>query len=167
MSSKPTLIFVPGAWHSASTWDKTAELLEAQQYKCVRITLPSTASNPSVTLFDDIEAVRNAILNEITQGCDVVVVVHSYGGAVGQSAIKGLVRPKQDGSLSTDGQSGRVLGFAMMATGFVMAAVSFLDALGGTPPPFWKLDPESGFAILVAEPRELFYHDLPAEEGNY
>lgn len=34
------------------------------------------------------------------------------------------------------------------------------------PPPSWRLD-ESGFATLVAEPRELFYQDLPEEEGKY
>ncbi|KAF4624451.1 hypothetical protein G7Y89_g13720 [Cudoniella acicularis] len=167
MSSKPTLVLVPGAWHNASTWNKVVSLMEAQQYKCVCVTLPSTLSNPSASLLDDITAVRDLIVAETTQGRDVVVVVHSYGGGVGVSAIKGLTKQKQNAStLSTD-PSGHVIGVAMMASGFGATGVGFLEGIGGQPPPSWKLDLESGFAVLVAEPRELFYHDLPEEEGNY
>ena len=53
-----------------------------------------------------------------------------------------------------------------MATGFNVAGVSFLGGFGGKPPPSWKADTESGFAVLLADPRELFYHDLSEEEGN-
>jgi pimeloyl-ACP methyl ester carboxylesterase len=76
MSRKPTLVFVPGAWHSASTWDKVASLLQAQQYRCVRVALPSTKSDPSATFGDDVQAVRDAIVAETTQRHDDVVVVH-------------------------------------------------------------------------------------------
>ncbi len=60
-----------------------------------------------------------------------------------------------------------MIGIAMLASGFGSTGVSFIDGLGGTPPPSWRADTESGFAVLVAEPRELFYHDLPMEEGEY
>jgi pimeloyl-ACP methyl ester carboxylesterase len=167
MSQKPTLVFVPGAWHNSSTWDKTTSILDDQHYQCICVGLPSTASNPSATFLDDVTAVREPIIAETTQGRDVVVVVHSYGGQVGNSAIKGLTRPKEVGTSSAESQSGYVIGLVMIASGFTMTGVGFLEGLGGKPPPAWKLDPESGFAVLVAEPRELFYHDLPVEEGNY
>jgi pimeloyl-ACP methyl ester carboxylesterase len=159
MSSKPTLVLVPGAWHTPEAWNKVTSLLEAKDYKCIPVILPSTLSNPSTTFFDDIEAVRDAILSETRQGRNVVVVVHSYGGAVGCSAVKG--------TSSSSETSGRVIGIASMASGFGPSGVSFIDGLGGSPPPSWKVDEESGFAVLVAEPRELFYHDLPVEEGEY
>lgn len=167
MSSKPTLVLVPGAWHNASTWDKVSSLMAAQQYKCISVALPSTMSDPSATLLQDIEAVRDSIVDETIQGRDVVVVVHSYGGMVGESAIKRLTRHKQDGSSSEKDPSGSVIGIVMLATGFVQTGVSFIDGTGGKPPPFWTIDPESGFATLVVEPRQLFYHDLPEEEGDY
>jgi pimeloyl-ACP methyl ester carboxylesterase len=160
MSSKPTLIFVPGSWHTPEVWNKVASLLEAQHYKCILVTLPSTTSNPSTTFFDDIKAVRDPIIEETTQGRNVVVVVWSYGGAVGCSAVKGLTS-------SANETSGRVIGIASMASGFGPSGISFIEGLGGKPPPSWKVDEESGFAVLVAEPREMFYHDLPVEEGNY
>jgi len=165
MSQKPTLILVPGAWHSPDTWNKVTSLLNTQQYKTVSVTLPSTLSDPSSTFSDDIKAVRDPIVAETTKGRDVVVVVHSYGGAVGSSAVRGLTRLKQDVASPKEASSGHVIGIIMIASGFVVTGVGFLEGLGGKPPPLWTLDP-SGFAVLVGDPRELFYHDLPIEEGS-
>jgi pimeloyl-ACP methyl ester carboxylesterase len=138
--------------------------LKAQHFKCVSVALPTTAGNVSATFGDDVEAVRASIIAETTQGRDVVVVVHSYGGAVGQSAVKGLNRPQQDATSSAG--TGHVLGLVMMASGFGQTGTTFLDNFGGQPPPIWKLDP-SGFVLITLSPRELFYHDLPEEEGDY
>ncbi|KAG9239196.1 Alpha/beta hydrolase fold-1 [Amylocarpus encephaloides] len=165
MSPRPTLVFVPGAWHGASTWEKVSSLLEEQSYKCVKVSLPSTSSN-AATFGDDVKAVQAAVVAETTEGHDVVVVVHSYGGQVGNSAVKGLTR-KDDSSLAKGPSTGHIIGIAMMATGFTATGVSFLEGLGGTPPPFWKIDLESGFAVLTVDPRPLFYHDLAEEEGNF
>jgi len=92
-----------------------------------------------------------------------VVVMHSYGGIPAQSAIKGLTRPKDQTSSS---KPGYVIGLVVVASGFVVPAKSFLDATGGKPPPTWILNYETGFAQYVADAREMFYHDLPEEEGK-
>ena len=86
MAQKPTIILVPGAWHTAETWDKVIALLAAQDYNCIAVTLPSTLSSPTTTYLEDLTAVRNAITAEIAEGRDVVLVVHSYGGSIGGSA---------------------------------------------------------------------------------
>ncbi|KAI9649653.1 hypothetical protein NHQ30_002234 [Ciborinia camelliae] len=167
MSNKPTLVLIPGAWHRAEIWEKVTLLLKEQQYKCIPVELPSTTGNPATGLGDDIMAVRNIILSETKQGRDVILVVHSYGGAVGQSAVKGLTRRKPDDLQSTNNQpTGHVLGLVMMACGFGQTGISFIDAIGGTPPPLWRFD-DSGFATLELPARESFYHDLPEEEGNH
>jgi len=169
MSTKPTLIFVPGAWHSTETWSKIIKLLEAEGFKCIPVGLPTTTGDNAASFGDDFKAVREAIVGETSQKRDVVVVVHSYGGAVGQSAIRDLTRPKQTAdstSSSTDKQSGYVIGIAMIGSGFGRTGMTFLDNLEGITPPSWTLDP-SGFTILNGSPRELFYHDLPEEEGEY
>lgn len=169
MSSNPTLVLVPGAGHSPSTWDKLTSRLEAHHYKCIAVALPSTASNPSATFLDDVTSVRNAILAETSQGRDVVLVVHSYGGAVGPSAAKGLTRPKSGTAATTSANkpSGYVIGIVSMASAFLPSGLSFVDGLGGKPPPSWKADEESGFAVFLADPIGLFYQDLPVEEGKY
>ncbi|PNY29236.1 Uncharacterized protein TCAP_00849 [Tolypocladium capitatum] len=168
MSRKPTLVFVPGAWHSPEVWSRVSSEIEARkhEYKCVRVALPSTLSHPAATFADDVEAVRDAIVAETTQGRDVVIVVHSYGGHVGNSAIKGLTRNTHDAAPSAKGSSGHVVGMAMVATGFTVTGVSFIDGLGGKPPPTWAADEEAGCAAIVVDARDMFYHDLPAQEGT-
>jgi len=165
MTTKPTLVFVQGSWYPVDSWNKLTSLLEARQYKCVCVASPSAQSNPEATFYDDVVAVRKAIEAETTQGRDVVVIVHSYGSLPGNSAAKGLTLPKDGASAAASGTSGHVIGFAMLATGFPITGVAFLDRTGGQPPPFWKI--ESGFAVLTADVRELFFHDLPEEEGHH
>jgi pimeloyl-ACP methyl ester carboxylesterase len=155
MSGKPTIVFVPGAWHGPRTWDKISSLLEAQQYKCVSVTLPSTTSNPSATFLEDITAVRDSIVAETSQGYDVVVVVHSYSGIPGASAIKGLTRNKQDVAPPAEDASGHVIGLIQIASGYMPTGLSFMDGAGRKPPPTWKVDEESGFATIVVDPREF------------
>lgn len=160
MSATPTLVLVPGSWHTPAVWDKVVGYLDAQHFKSVPASLPSCSSNSSATFSDDIQAVRKAITSETEAGRDVVLVVWSYGGQVGNSAIKGLTK-------ADDGNSGRVLGVALIASGFPMTGVGFLEATGGVPPPFIGLDHEAGFANLLADPKELFYHDLDATEADH
>jgi pimeloyl-ACP methyl ester carboxylesterase len=167
MAGSPTIVFVPGAWHRAETWSKLMSILEQQhQYKCSAVSLPSTKSDPSKTIQDDIEATREAIQAETTQGRDVVVVVHSYGGIPGQSAIKGLARPKD--TTAAAAKSGHVIGLIIIASGFVpvVPVKSFLDGMGGQPPPWWKINKETGFAEITGDVREVFYADLPKAEGK-
>lgn len=159
MSANPTLVLVPGSWHTPAVWDKVVQYLDAQHFKSVPVDLPSCSSNPSATFSDDIQAVRKAIIAETEAGRDVVLVVWSYGGQVGNTAIKGLTNPE-------DSSHGRVLGVALIASGFPMTGVGFLEATGGVPPPFISLDTDAGFANLIADPRELFYHDLDASEAD-
>jgi len=162
MSNKPTIVLVAGSWHRSETWDKVDSFLEKDGYKCLPLALKSASSNASATFLDDVTVVRDTIVAETTQGRDVVVVAHSFGGVVGPSAIKGLTRPKGE---SSDGKSGHVIGLVMIATGFMPTGVTFLAAGGGKPPPPWIISPD-GFAELVMDKRDLFYHDLPEEEGN-
>lgn len=159
MSSKPTLVLVPGAWHTTECWNKVITLLEAKGLKCVPVPLPSTNGTNITTFGDDVHAVQKAIEAETSQDLDVVLVVHSYGGAVGQSAIKGFAKPK-----TSDVGYGYVIGLASIASGFGQTGISFIDGLGGKPPPSWTAGPD-GYATLAVDPKDLFYHDV--EDADY
>lgn len=161
MSTKPTLVFVPGAWHRAETWDKVIAQLTPKGYKGVAVTLPSTLGNRDATFGDDVQAVQKIIREETESGNNVVIVEHSYGGQVGNSAVKGF-------TAKTDGRDSKsnVIGIVMMATGFTVTGVAFLEAMGGVPPPSWVINNETGFADIVVDPRDMLYHDLPEEEGK-
>lgn len=184
MSSLPSLVLVPGSWHKPICYDKIIKLLEANHgLRCVPVTLPSTTGDPAATFKDDLDATREAISGETAKGRDVVVIAHSYGGLVGNSAVKGFTRRKGDlasrvtpSSTSTasqnNGQSqcppvGHVIGIILIASGFTLTGLAFMDPFFGHPPPSWRVNSETGFAELVTSPSEFFYHDLPEEEAKY
>ncbi|KAK3897485.1 Alpha/beta hydrolase family-domain-containing protein [Staphylotrichum tortipilum] len=172
----PTLVLVPGAWHQASCYSKIAKLLQEKHgLRCVSVTLPTTGGDPAATFKDDLDAARAAIAGETSQGHDVVVVAHSYGGIVGNSAVKGFTRPKDGGGqtlapatpASPANKEGHVVGTILIASGCNLAGMSFMDPFFGIPPPAWRVNKETGFAELVVSPRDFFYHDVPDDEAAY
>ena len=169
MSRKPVLVFVPGAWHKPACYEKLIQVLKSNHnVACVSITLLSTLGDRNATFEDDLQAARRIITNEIEQINDVVVVAHSYGGMVANSAIKGLTKASQASVSSTgNNEHGYVIGLILIAPGFTLTGMAFMDPFFGIPSPSWKKNTETGFAELLVSPRELFYHDLPVEGGNY
>lgn len=175
MSSLPTLVFVPGAWHKPTCYDKIIKLLqEKHKLRCTSVTLPSTTGNLEATFKDDLEAARGAIFSETSRGRDVVVIAHSYGGIVGSSAIKDFVRPGETTERSSLAAStpqaidtGYVIGLILIASGHNFTGLSFMDPFFGHPPPAWRINSTTGFADLVVSPRDFFYHDLPEEEAEF
>ena len=182
MSNGPTLVFIHGSWHRPICYDKVLKLLRDEHgLECIAVALPSTSNNPDATFKDDLDAARNAIISQTTKGRNVIVVAHSYGGLVGSSCMKGLAPPKNfTGTRATgteqssvpDAQSspskqGYVVALVLIASGFAMTGWSFMDPFFGRPPPAWRVDKETGYATLVADPQQLFYHDVPDDEAKY
>lgn len=168
MSGLPTLLFVPGAWHKPSCYDKIITILQKKHsLRCVSITLPSTKGDPSATFKDDLDTAQQAISTETSQGRDVVVLAHSYGGMVGNSAIKGFARPRGPSSSTSTHSTGHVIGLILIASGFSLSGLSFMDPFFGHPPPQWRINKETGFADIVINPVDFFYHDVPKDEAEY
>lgn len=171
MSTKPSLVLIPGAWNKPACFDKITKLLcEGHGLTCVSVTLPSTTGNPAASLKDDIDAARHAIIGQVSYGRDVVVIAHSYGGLVGSSAIKNLVRPRETTSslpLASEAATGHVIALILITSGYFLTGMSLMDTSFGRPPPSWRVNMETGFAELVVPPRELLFHDLPRDEGDY
>lgn len=161
-TQKPTFVFIPGAWHRVETWDKVIALTGEKGYKNIAITLPSTRGDPSATFGDDVKEVQRVISDETCQGRNVVLAAHSYGGFVGNSAVKGFARSPEE---PANGK-GHVIGLALMASGFTVTGMAFLEMVGGKPPPSWVMNEETGFADIVADAKDMMYHDLPEDEGD-
>lgn len=75
------IVLVHGAWHGPWCWEKVLAELRDRQIDAVAVELPFTG------FADDVESARSAIAGK---GERVVVVAHSYGGAVVSQAISGL-----------------------------------------------------------------------------
>jgi pimeloyl-ACP methyl ester carboxylesterase len=128
-SPKPTILLVPGAWHTPDHFQLLITKLEQLSYPTVSQRLPSVGSSTplSVTATTDVDFVRNTLLLPLLEaGTDVVVLSHSYGGFVGGAAAKGLSKQERVAS----GQKGGVIGLIFIAA-FIGPTGSSLTALGG------------------------------------
>jgi pimeloyl-ACP methyl ester carboxylesterase len=87
-TSKPSIVLVHGAFADATGWQKVIPLLEKKGYPVVAV------QNPLISLADDVATTKRMLA--IQKG-DVVLVGHSYGGAVisgagaGSPNVKALV----------------------------------------------------------------------------
>lgn len=90
---KPTILLVPGAWHRGSVFEPVATLLRTKGYPVETFTLLSAGGPTSTTVADDAAYIQRKYLDGlVSQGKEVVVVMHSYGGIPGTESIKGHTR---------------------------------------------------------------------------
>src|SRR5208282_5016443 len=75
------IVLVHGAWHGPWCWDEVLAELHDREIEAVAVELPFTG------FADDVESARSAIA---AGGERVVVIAHSYGGAVVSQAVSGL-----------------------------------------------------------------------------
>ena len=71
--NKPTIVLVHGAFADATGWQKVIPLLEAKGFTVTAV------QNPLKSIADDVATTKRAIES---QKDDVVLVGHSYGGAI-------------------------------------------------------------------------------------
>ncbi|CAG8974879.1 hypothetical protein HYALB_00000494 [Hymenoscyphus albidus] len=91
MASLPTVILVHGAWHTPPNYQTYTDALKKQGFKVICPALPSCNNkSPPEESFEDVALVRSAVQPIIEAGERVLMVMHSYGGAVGADAIEGL-----------------------------------------------------------------------------
>jgi hypothetical protein len=92
MSSKPIIVFVPGAWHTPEYFELVEMRLKSAGYQYFGVRTPSVRKEPPFPKDggDDVDAVRDTLNSAIGDGNDVVVVMHSYGGIPGSAACKGM-----------------------------------------------------------------------------
>lgn len=131
MSNKPTLIFVPGAWHGPEYWHKAIiPAFEAEGHTCVAPYPDYTGPNAraGVGVRSTIDKLSSHIEAEISKGRNVILLCHSFGGSIGSSAVKGFT--KKDSSKLKNG-SGRVLGICLISAFIAPTCKALLDT---TPP---------------------------------
>ncbi|KAJ6015591.1 hypothetical protein N7540_010182 [Penicillium herquei] len=92
MSSLPTVVLVHGAWHTPSSYQTYLDALKKRgfQVHCPQLPTCTGISPPTASLAEDIACVKNLVTSLVDDGQRVLMILHSYGGAVGGSAVEGL-----------------------------------------------------------------------------
>ncbi|KAL2855897.1 hypothetical protein BJY01DRAFT_231521 [Aspergillus pseudoustus] len=98
---------------------------------------------------EDIVSIRNHIETVVSQGEDVLLVLHSAGGFIGSEAMKGLGKAER----TQNGHEGGVVSIV-----FIAGAV-YPEGHEHKAPPF-----AIGGALHCAQPEKLLFGDLPDDE---
>jgi len=144
--SRPVIVLVHGAWLKSWSWEKVAPQLNRHGWAVRTVDLPTTGRGAAnFGLYDDVDVVRRAVL-----GIDgpVVVVAHSYGGAVVSEAVADVPN---------------VTHLVYVCAFQLDEDESLLAVAGGEPLPWWVLD---GDVMTVDDPGRLFFNDVAADEAR-
>lgn len=166
---KTSFVIVPGSFATVPLYDGLVNVLRKQGHDARAIDLPSANDGsrfPAPTNEDDAKHIRKEVTSNLdseTDPSNVVVLLHSYSGVPGSSAMKGLSKADR----SAVGKSTAVIGILYLAS-FVLPLgqgnrswMSARDAIsepfktgvpGGYLPP---IDPAYGAYI---------FNDLESEE---
>ncbi|KAL2784038.1 alpha/beta-hydrolase [Aspergillus keveii] len=89
LPSKPTIVLVHGAWHTPPSYATFISALEARGFTvhCPHLPSCSNASPPTATYQDDVLVVRKLLQDLTAQGHRIILLMHSYGGAIGTDAL--------------------------------------------------------------------------------
>ncbi|KAL0932227.1 uncharacterized protein CTRU02_213180 [Colletotrichum truncatum] len=87
----PTILLVPGAWHSPASYDLLRSDLHDRGFPTETVTLAGVGNTDvNVGLEQDTAAVRVKLETLVNAGGEVVVVAHSYGGVPVANAVEGF-----------------------------------------------------------------------------
>ena len=143
---KPSIVLVHGAFADASGWQKVVSILLKDGFSVTAV------QNPLKSLEEDVATTKRVI---DAQKGDVILVGHSYGGAVITEAAAGNNKVKA----------------LVYVAAFAPDKGESLDGLLKTYPPtplFAALVPDSAGFVFIdqAKYREVFAHDLLQEEAQ-
>ncbi|KAJ8108898.1 hypothetical protein ONZ43_g6287 [Nemania bipapillata] len=161
----PVILLVPGAFGTPEGFGPLLPYLSEADY--VTHPGPYPSCNPvdpaTTTCEKDIAFLRdNVLLPLLEQQKDVVVLAHSYGGVVAGGAVKNLDKQTRE----AEGHATGVVGLIYIAGNITLENESLSQAVGGSHPPFIKIDkPSKGLAVI--EPAmEVLYSDCDPALGS-
>lgn len=134
---KPTIVCVPGAWHTPEIYSDVLDILKSHGYPGIGLPLPSVGASPPHENFDqDVKGIRECLEKLVVEEeKEVVLVVHSYTGMPGAEAPVGLGKKERE-SKGLKGGVARLV--------FIMAFAmpeGFTPTAGGAKFPDWmKVD---------------------------
>ncbi|KAB8360704.1 hypothetical protein FH972_024440 [Carpinus fangiana] len=171
MSTKPTIVLVHGSWHSPTAMAPVANNLKAKGYDSVCPSLPTMGDNQShdfkdKTCYDDAQLIRDTVSSLVSDGKEVLVVAHSYGGQVTSEAIR---EEMGKSARSKQGRNGGVIGLFYICAFLLpegVVGLSWFLLPQFSPPTFVVPHPLKGYST-VHNGAHYFYNDLEPAAQDY
>ncbi|OJD22539.1 hypothetical protein ACJ73_06110 [Blastomyces percursus] len=133
--SKPTIVFIPGGFHTPAIFDAVFPFLHAAGYPTIAVYLASVGVSPGIPdLKPDAEAVKTVVGGLVELGREVLVVAHSYGGVPSSQALEGLGKKERH----AQGRAGGVVGMLFIAAHLPTKGYPIPDLYHDVDPPVAK-----------------------------
>ncbi|KAH7000330.1 hypothetical protein EDB80DRAFT_753585 [Ilyonectria destructans] len=139
--SKPTIVLIPGAWHTPAHFELFLQQLHDAGYPTGSKQLPSVGSADP----------KNQ------SGNDVILIMHSYGDSPGGAAAKGLSKAERTASGQKGGITGLIFMCAFLSNEGAPSKASYLDR--GLIRGFISMQEETG-QIDADTPESVFYNNV-------
>jgi pimeloyl-ACP methyl ester carboxylesterase len=136
--SKPTVLFVHGAWHTPNHFAPVRRVFEEAGFPTSCPRLPSVGNAPPIGLMEDAQCIRDELVRLIEgEERDIVVVAHSYGGVVATQAVEQRFAKK---TCEKEGKKGGVVRIVYMCAFLMNVGEPLPGASGGSLAPFMLAD---------------------------
>ncbi|KAI0870052.1 Alpha/beta hydrolase fold-1 [Hypoxylon argillaceum] len=153
-SSKPTVFFSPGAFHTPWVFDNVRSILSSRGFETgAAALLTAGTTDRNIGIYDDAANLHSKLAALVDEGKEVVLVGHSFGGLVISNAVEGL-------SLKQRASEGKPGGILILIYLTALAIPAGTDLVRNFDPNnlVWN-DPVDGF-IAAKSPLDMFYHDV-------
>lgn len=127
---KPSIVLVPGPWHSPEHYSILRAFLERNGYEMFSQSNPScnSVTPDSESAAKDTAFIKDHVLMPLlAAGKKIVLVLHSYGGLPGAAAAKGLSLVERHAA----GQPGGIVGLVFISALVAHEGQSFLSMSPG------------------------------------
>lgn len=120
----PTIVFVPGAWHTCDYYKPVISILEAKGFPTATVNLPSVGGTSSMA--DDATAFQKVTSKLADDGHQIILVMHSYGGIPGTESAKGLAWEIRQ----AEGQPGGIIALVYVSAYLIKEGMSVMSVAG-------------------------------------
>ncbi|KAL9578608.1 MAG: hypothetical protein Q9203_007036 [Teloschistes exilis] len=158
----PAIVLVHGAWHVPQHYQTFVERLERTglEVHCPLLPTCDESKRLHANMYQDADLVRAIVLSLADKTREVVMLLHSYGGAPGSEALKGLSKKERE----NNGLPGGVIHIIYMCAFMLQVG----ECVGGASLPRPVPDPvgmdKATGTTFIIEPRiPLFYADVGSD----
>lgn len=147
---RPTIVLVPGAWHTPVSFDRLVPHLSSAGYPVVKIALPSVgAETPCSDTSADAAAIRTVLDRLVEASQDIMLVVHSYGGIPAGDAAEGL----SSADRAAQGEQGGIAHIVYLTSAICAEGMGLIATSGATAPAPWVEMSEVSLFYQCLRPR--------------
>ena len=149
---KPTFLIIPGAWHSPTVYGDVCKILSTKGYDHEYVLLDTIGADPPLENFwPDVNSVRAAIDDLLSEGRDIVIVIHSCGSIAVAEALQKYI--DENGNFKPGKNGAKVIRLAYLASFPIQEGQCLYDIRKKDSLPQWKVEVSSEslkFSLLFA-----------------